>query len=61
MLNKFREELEDLLYRYADKGIKLTDLDYEVVPVFGVDVDKKSFKYYTIENLKFIIEVTSND
>jgi len=59
MLNRFREELEQLLHDYADKGVKLLDVDYEVVPVFGVDKDGKHSKYYTIEDLTFKIEVNN--
>lgn len=61
MLDKFREDLEQLLYDYAKVGIKLNSLEYDVVNVFYYD--KEDSKHKTVkdlENLKFNIEV-SND
>lgn len=59
MLNKFREELEKLLYDYAKVGIKLEELNYDVVDTYYFDKEKgKGGSYKDIENLKFKMEVT---
>ena len=59
MLNKFREELEQLLYDYAKVGIKLEEVSYDVVDTYYFDKEKaKGGSYKDIENLKFRMEVS---
>lgn len=61
MLNKFREDLEQLLHNYAKVGIKLTDVNYDIVDTYYFDKEKdKGGSYKDIENLKFIVEVSDN-
>ena len=50
MLNNFREELEDLLFRYAKKGIRLVEIDYKI------EKDDEG-EAVDLQNLKMIIEV----
>lgn len=61
MLDKFREDLEQLLYDYAKVGIKLEELSYDIVDTYYFDKKKgEGVSFKDLENLKFKIEV-SND
>lgn len=59
MLNKFREELEQLIYDHAQVGIKLKNIEYDIVNEFSTDDKGKVVCTKVPENLRFDIEVNN--